>query len=78
MLFAKLSLCARARHAFMKPALAFCVWLQASYHGFGVIVKPEKLVQGHGKPLQEAVQRVLADPFYKVSNYPMLRKSIIW
>ena len=41
---------------------------QVSYHGFGIIVKPEKMVEGHGRPLQEAVQRVLADPSFKVSN----------
>lgn len=57
----------------VKIVVALCVWLQASYHGFGIIVKAEKLVQGHGKPLQEALQHVLADSFYKVSNYPMQR-----
>lgn len=40
--------------------------LQAVYHGFGLRVTPSELVLGKGKPLQHAIERLLADPAFKV------------
>ena len=41
--------------------------IQVAYHGFGTVVKPEKMVAGHGTPLTQAVQHVLANTSFKVS-----------
>ena len=43
-------------------------WLQAVYHGFGAVIQPEKLKSAAGKPLQKAIQHVLAEPSFKVMH----------
>jgi len=47
--------------------ISFPALLQATYHGFGIIVKPEVMVKGNGRPIQKALQSVLEDPAFKVS-----------
>jgi len=40
--------------------------LQAKYHGIALTVNPDKLTPVNGKPLQQAIERVLQDPIFKV------------
>ena len=40
--------------------------MQAAHHGFGVAVNPKEMVSVNGKPLQDAILKVLTDPSYKV------------
>lgn len=40
--------------------------LQAKYHGIALTVNPDKLTPVNGKPLQQAIERVLHDPIFKV------------
>lgn len=41
--------------------------LQAAYHGIGITVTPDKLTPVNGKPLQQALEKVLMEPAFHVS-----------
>ena len=41
--------------------------VQAVHHGFGVAVEPKEIVPVNGKPLQDAITQVLANPSFRVS-----------
>jgi len=40
--------------------------LQAKHHGIALTVNSDKLTPVNGKPLQQAIERVLHDPIFKV------------
>ena len=40
--------------------------LQAVYHGFGITVLPSALVPMNGKPIEDALTRVLQEPAFVV------------
>ncbi len=42
--------------------------VQAEYHGIALTVNPDKLTPVNGKPLQQALERVLAEPVFKVRH----------
>lgn len=42
--------------------------LQPEYHGFGVTVNPNKLSPVSGRPVQEALTKVMTDPAFQVGT----------
>ena len=44
-----------------------CV-LQTEYHGFGVTVSPNKLSPVSGKPIQEALTKIMSDSAFQVGT----------
>lgn len=53
---------------FVKAISAIAFVLQPEYHGFGVTVSPNKLSPVSGRPVQEALTKVMTDPAFQVGT----------